>query len=170
MEIVMRKIRLLLVACCSVFLCQVAQAEPTSGGLSSDALGGVVTMKSEHSVINTAEGLQENLEQKGFLIKGVIDHQEIARSLGHELRPTIGILFGNPDYEYYLMKETQLTSLFVPLNFSTWEAESGEVFVSYWSPERNIDKEFAFVTEDAKKAIRLMSQEMDEVAKMATKK
>lgn len=166
----MRKIRLLLVACCSVFLCQVALAEPPSGELSSDALGGVVTIKSEHSVIKTAQGLQENLKQKGFLIKGVIDHQEIARSLGHELRPTTGILFGKPDYEYYLMKETQLTSLFVPLNFSTWEAESGEVYVSYWSPERNIDKEFAFVTKDAKKAIRLMSQEMDEVAKMATKK
>jgi uncharacterized protein (DUF302 family) len=170
MEIVMRKIRLLLVVCCSVFLCQVAQAEPTSGGLSSDALGGVVTIKSEHSAIKTAQGLQENLKEKGFLIKGVIDHQEIARSLGHELRPTIGVLFGNPAYEYYLMKETQLTSLFVPLNFSTWEAESGEVYVSYWYPKHNIGKAFEFKTKDAKKAIRLMSQEMDEVAKMATKK
>jgi hypothetical protein len=49
-----RKIGLLLVACCSMFLCQVAQAEPASDGFSSDTLGGVVTMKSEHSVIKTA--------------------------------------------------------------------------------------------------------------------
>ena len=103
-------------------------------------------------------------------MKVVIDHQKIARSIGHELWPTIEVLFGNPAYEYYLIKETQLTSLFVPLNFSTWEAEGGEVYVSYWYPKHNIGKAFEFKTKDAKRAIRLMSQEMDEVAKIAKKK
>ena len=107
-------------------------------------------------------------KENKFSIKAVINHEKIAASLGHRLRPTIEILFGKPSYEYYLMKETQLTSLFVPLNFSIWQARNGKTYVSYWYPKRNIAHIYHFKSKEAQHAITAISHAMDIMTKMAT--
>jgi uncharacterized protein (DUF302 family) len=63
-----------------------------------------------------------------------IDHAEGAASVGKELRPTILVIFGNPNVGTALMLCGQTAGIDLPLKALVWQDEKGQVKLSYNDP------------------------------------
>jgi len=99
------------------------------------AENGLVNTKSFHSVKATADRLEEILGKKGMTVFTRINHAEGAKKVGKTLRPTELIIFGNPKVGTPLMQCEQTVALDLPQKALIWEDESGQVWLSYNSPE-----------------------------------
>ncbi len=70
-------------------------------GQFGDVDDGLVTIDSEQSVEVTVATLRDVLMEAGFRIPFVIDHAKIAKNVRRRLRPTVTIIFGNPNVGLY---------------------------------------------------------------------
>ncbi len=102
--------------------------------LSASASHGIITVNSSYSVPETADRLETVLAEKGMTIFSRIDHAEGAVSVGKELRPTILVIFGNPNVGTALMLCGQTAGIDLPLKALVWQDESGQVKLSYNDP------------------------------------
>lgn len=96
--------------------------------------GSLVTQSSIHSYTKTVELVKSAIEEKGLKVIAEIDHAQAAAGSNLDLRPTLTLLFGNPEVGTKLMQADQRAGLDLPLRMLVWENEDGEVFVSYHSP------------------------------------
>ncbi len=74
------------------------------------------------------------LSAKNIRLFAKIDHAAGAHQLGLTLRPTIVLLFGNPQAGTPLMQSRQTIGIDLPLKILVWEDESGKTQVSYNQP------------------------------------
>jgi len=77
-----------------------------------------------------AEGvdfIRTTLENQGFEIVAIIDHQAGARSVDLALRPTQVILFRQARSDSALLRRTPLAALDLPHKFLVYEDENGEI-------------------------------------------
>jgi uncharacterized protein (DUF302 family) len=95
---------------------------------------GLITVKSQYSVNETAERLIAILEDKGMKIFAVIDHQMGARSASIELPETKLIIFGNPKAGAPLMACKQSVAIDLPLKALLTADSEGAVWLSYNDP------------------------------------
>lgn len=96
---------------------------------------GIETKESTFSFEETYSKLQNVLEENpNIRIIAELDHQENARSVGLDLKPTSIIIFGNPQLGTPLMLEEQSIGLDLPQKMLVWENAEGDVFVSYNNP------------------------------------
>jgi uncharacterized protein (DUF302 family) len=95
---------------------------------------GVTSVKSAHSVAETADRLESVLKEKGMTVFVRIDHAAGARSVGESLRPTQLVIFGNPKVGTPLMTCRQTIALDLPQKALIWEDEEGSVWLSYNEP------------------------------------
>jgi uncharacterized protein (DUF302 family) len=95
---------------------------------------GVISVKSSHSVEETADRLEDVLREKGMTVVARINHGEAASKAGLELRPTQLVIFGNPKVGTPLMQCEQSVALDLPQKALIWEDESGTVWVSFNDP------------------------------------
>lgn len=102
---------------------------------SAIAENGLVTIKSNHNVDQTTQSLVTVLEKKGMTVFTQIKHDEGAKKVGMELRPTRLVIFGNPKVGTPLMKCSQTTAIDLPQKMLIWQDEAGENWLSYNSPD-----------------------------------
>ena len=95
---------------------------------------GLVTVPSAHGAAETVERLEAALRQKGVHLFARIDHAEGARQAGLSLRPTVVLLFGNPQVGTALMQANQTAGLDLPLKALVWEDGTGKVWLTYNDP------------------------------------
>lgn len=95
---------------------------------------GLVSVKSNHSVKETADRLENILQTKGMTLFDRIDHGAGAQKVGKELRPTELIIFGNPKVGTPLMQCGQSIAIDLPQKALIWEDEGGQVWFSYNDP------------------------------------
>ncbi|WP_276299003.1 DUF302 domain-containing protein [Halorussus lipolyticus] len=96
---------------------------------------GLVTVESDESVGATVERIEEDIEDNDDLILvTAIDHARNAQNAGLDLRPTVLVLFGNPNLGTRLMQASQTAGIDLPQKLLVWEAEDGTVNVTYNDP------------------------------------
>lgn len=105
------------------------------GSPSALAAEGMVTLKSPHSVADTAIKLERILAEKGMTVFGRIDHAEGAQAAGLELRPTQVVIFGNPKVGTPLMHCAQSVAIDLPQKMLVWQDEDGQVWLGYNDPQ-----------------------------------
>jgi uncharacterized protein (DUF302 family) len=126
---------------------------------------GTVTVASSLDFVNTTKKILKRLKTSGFQIKTKINHQKIAKSLGHKIPANQAILFGKPSFEYPLISKIPQAALFVPLSMVIWQDKQGKTYVSYWDPKKNIAPLLSL--ENNKQAMKDLNQ-MSETLKQIT--
>jgi 3-methyladenine DNA glycosylase AlkD/uncharacterized protein (DUF302 family) len=100
---------------------------------------GFISVKSNHSVKETADRLEKVLKQKGMTVFNRINHAAGAKRVDKVLRPTELIIFGNPKVGAPLMQCSQTVGLDLPQKALIWEDEAGLVWFTYNAP-RYLDR------------------------------
>lgn len=98
------------------------------------AQGGLVSMKSNHDVMVTANRLESALKEKGITIFARIDHAAGARKIRKELKPTLLIIFGTPAMGTPLIQNSRTMGIDLPLKALIWEDRAGQVWLTYNAP------------------------------------
>lgn len=95
---------------------------------------GLINVKSQHSVAQTADKLENILNEKGMTVFARINHSAGAKKIGQELRDTELVLFGNPQVGTPLMQCAQTVGIDLPQKALVWKDEEGSVWLSYNDP------------------------------------
>jgi uncharacterized protein (DUF302 family) len=96
---------------------------------------GMVDRSSVHSVQETVARIERMLHAKGITLFARIDHSGEAHKAGFEMRPTMLLIFGNPKGGTPLMLASPSSAIDLPLKLLVYEDASGQVWVSYNSPQ-----------------------------------
>ncbi len=129
---------------------------------------GVKTVTSQYNVKSTVQRLAVVLRRDNFIVRGLIDHQAIAKSLGHKVNANIEILAGRPDFDYPLINANPMSALFLPMAFVVWEDKGRVTHVSYWDPKNNITPLLDLKNPDAIKVVDKMSTRLAFLVSKAT--
>lgn len=100
----------------------------------AQAAEGMVDVKSNHSVTQTADKLEAVLKTKGMTVFARIDHSAGAAKVGERLRETQLVLFGNPKVGTPLMQCAQSVAIDLPQKALIWKDAKGSVWLSYNDP------------------------------------
>jgi len=95
---------------------------------------GLITIKSNHSVMKTTQMLIKALNKKGMTVFKTINHKKGAKKVGKRLRPTTVVIFGNPNIGTPLMKCSQTIAIDLPQKALIWKDKKGQVWFSYNDP------------------------------------
>jgi uncharacterized protein (DUF302 family) len=99
------------------------------------AQGGLVSVKSSHDVVTTANRLESALKAKGITIFARIDHAANAERIGLTLAPTLLIIFGNPALGTPLMQRSRSIGIDLPQKALIWQDRAGQVWFTYNAPD-----------------------------------
>jgi uncharacterized protein (DUF302 family) len=121
-EIPMKKIILILLS--TVFVAGPAAAQ-----------GGLVSVKSSHDVVTTANRLESALKEKGVTVFARIDHAAGAQRVGQTLKPTLLMVFGNPAMGTPLIQRSRSIGIDLPLKALIWEDNAGQAWFTYNAPD-----------------------------------
>lgn len=100
----------------------------------STAAEGLISVKSQHSVSETVNRLEQILKDKGFKIIARINHGASAKKVGIELRNTELLIFGNPKAGSPLMVCQQSIAIDLPQKALVSQDAEGNVWLSYNDP------------------------------------
>jgi uncharacterized protein (DUF302 family) len=100
----------------------------------ANADNGLITVKSPYPVDETLDRFEEAVTKKGMTIFTRIDHAQGAAKVGKELRPTVVLIFGNPNIGTLLMQSRQTAAIDLPLKLLAWEDDAGQVWIAYNDP------------------------------------
>ena len=112
-----------------VFLLSVFVASPVA------AQGGLVSRKSTHDVVTTANRLESALKEKGVTVFARIDHAAGAQRVGQTLKPTLLVIFGSPAMGTPLIQSSRSIGIDLPLKALIWEDKAGLVWFTYNAPD-----------------------------------
>ncbi len=82
----------------------------------------------------TVEKFKVVLENYDLLLFDIIDHQAAARKIGEEIRPTIVVIFENPQIGTSWTQCEQTVAIDLPFKVLIWEDEGGDTYLSYTNP------------------------------------
>ena len=100
----------------------------------SFADNGLVSVKSTHSVKDTADKLENILASKGMTVFNRINHAEGAKKVGTAMPPTELFIFGNPKVGTPLMVCSRSVAIDLPQKALIWEDAQGQVWLTYNDP------------------------------------
>ena len=93
---------------------------------------GIVTKKSNNDVKTTINIIEDMAKAKGLTLFNRINHQLNSKKAGGaDLKPAELIIFGNPKVGLKMMTKDPKAGLDLPLKVLAYEAEDGNVYVSY---------------------------------------
>ena len=93
---------------------------------------GIVTKKSNNDVKTTINIIEDMAKAKGLTLFNRINHQLNAKKAGGaDLKSAELIIFGNPKVGLKMMTKDPKAGLDLPLKVLAYEAEDGNVYVSY---------------------------------------
>lgn len=95
---------------------------------------GLRTFKSRHDPTETLERLEAAIERHGMIVFARIDHGARAEKAGMELRPTVVVLFGNPQAGTPYMQASQTLGIDLPLKALIWQDAEGTTWVGVNEP------------------------------------
>jgi uncharacterized protein (DUF302 family) len=95
---------------------------------------GIVDVRSNHSVGQTLQRLQDTLKAKGVQLFATVDHSGEAERAGFKMRPTKLVIFGSPKAGTPLMLAAPSIAIDLPLKILIREDDDGKVWVSYNAP------------------------------------
>ncbi len=96
---------------------------------------GMISVRSAHSMADTASRLQALLEERDLTLIAQVDHAANAASVDQELRPTQLFIFGNPNAGTPLMQCSQGVGIDLPQKALIWQDAEGRVWFSYNRPD-----------------------------------
>lgn len=106
-----------------------------SASFSVAAFDGLIKYESHYSVKETADRFENIAKNKGLTLFARVDHQQNARDVDLELRPTEVILFGNPKVGTLLMQCTQNVAIDLPQKVMVSEDVNNKVWLTYNNPK-----------------------------------
>jgi uncharacterized protein (DUF302 family) len=92
---------------------------------------GIVTLRSKHSVEETAAKLTVILRAKNVKLFADVDHGGEAAKVGLSMPPTRLLIFGNPVAGTPLMVAAPSAAIDLPLKVLIREDSAGDVWISY---------------------------------------
>jgi uncharacterized protein (DUF302 family) len=95
---------------------------------------GVIDQPSPYSVAETLDRLAVIVTGKNMRVFARIDQRAAAEAVGLVMRPMQLLIFGNPLTGTPLMEAYPSLALDLPLKALAWEAEDGQVWLSYNDP------------------------------------
>ena len=146
-----------------------ANAAPLSPALSS--LNGplrnyVISIKTSKSVEEVVKILKRDFQENNFMVKGVINHQAIAKSQGLEIPANTALLVGLPSFEAPIIKANPIGSLFVPLTIAVWR-ESQITYIAYWNPSTDFADNLGPLSKEADAVIQSMTIDLKKIIQNA---
>jgi uncharacterized protein (DUF302 family) len=82
-------------------------------------------------VEKTVDQIGTFIEKHGWHLFARIDHAKEAQEKGLDLRPTVLILFGNPEIGTLLMQDSQKAAIDLPMKVLVSENENGETEITF---------------------------------------
>lgn len=98
------------------------------------AADGLIAVKSPYTVKETINRLEKIVKQHGLHVFARIDHAAGAAKIGKTLRPTVLLIFGNPQGGTPFMECAQTVGIDLPLKALVWEDAQGQVWLGYNDP------------------------------------
>jgi len=95
---------------------------------------GIISIPSNHSVDQTVDKLQDQLQAKGVKLFALVDHSGEAEEAGLRMRPTKLLIFGNPKAGTPVMMASPTIAIDLPLKILVWEDGGGQIWISYNGP------------------------------------
>ncbi len=95
---------------------------------------GLITKGSARTFQETLARLEDVLRERGVKLFARVDHDQGAKEVGMDLRPTTVLIFGNPRGGTPLMQLAQSIGLELPLKILVFQDASGKTWVSYDDP------------------------------------
>ena len=96
---------------------------------------GLVTISSAYDVTETANRLENIIQEKGLTLFTRIDHSANAQKVGGELPPTQLLIFGNPKVGTPLMNCSATTAIDLPQKILVVQDEERQTKIIYNAPE-----------------------------------
>jgi uncharacterized protein (DUF302 family) len=96
---------------------------------------GMIRIKSQHSVAETADKLVKVLTSKGMTVFNRIEHSKGAQKVGINIVNTQVVIFGNPKVGSPLMKCAPTVAIDLPQKALIQEDEKNVVWISYNNPQ-----------------------------------
>jgi len=112
-----------------LFICAILLSGPALAG--DD---GLISKKSNYSVSETLDRLEDLLNKKGITIVTRWSHDAGAKKVGIELRPTELLIFGNPKLGSHMFTSKQTAGIDLPMKALAWQDEQGQVWLTYNDP------------------------------------
>jgi uncharacterized protein (DUF302 family) len=127
---------------------------------------GLTTIASAHSVKQTIELIESDIESKGMTVFARIDHAAGAKEVGLALAPTQLLIFGNAKAGTPLMQSNQQIGIDLPLKMLAWEDASGKTWLTFndpaWLAKRH------GLSHELNQAVSRIAAALDVIAKRAT--
>ena len=98
------------------------------------AAEGVINVKSDFGVEETANRFERILNEKGMTIFERVRHSDGAANVGIELRETELFIFGNPKVGSPLMQCQHSVAIDLPQKALIWEDGDAQAWISYNDP------------------------------------
>jgi len=103
--------------------------------MQAKTVNGIVDHRSNHSIDETVNRLEQLLQEKEIKLFDVIDHSGEAAKAGLQMLPTKLAIFGNPKGGTPLMLAQPHVALDLPLKILIWEDARGDVWASHNTTE-----------------------------------
>ncbi len=114
----------------------------------------------------TVKQLETAIKQRGMMIVATIDHQNMLRMVGANIRGAKTIEFGKPDMMKMLLPDNPEIGVEMPLKIYVYERADGKTVVSY----RKLSAAFAsYGNEQLTSAGQMMDMMLDQIAADAAK-
>ena len=114
----------------------------------------------------TVQQLETALKGKGMMIVATIDHQNMMRMVGANLKGSKTIEFGKPDMGKMTIAQNPESGLEMPGKIYVWERGDGKTVVSYY---RSAPAFAAYGKDNLKMAGEMMDKMLDEIVVEATR-
>lgn len=94
----------------------------------------MTTYLSPFGVAETVSKFKEVIEKHDLILFDVINHHDAALKVGQEIRPTVVVIFENPELGTQWTICEQTVAIDLPFRVLIWEEETGDTFLSYTNP------------------------------------
>jgi len=134
---------------------------------SSMAQEGLLKVKSNQSVQQTAERLENLIKKKGLTFFTKVDHTKNAKSVEMHLRPTVLVIFGNPKLGTPLTQCQQLFAIDLPQKALIYRDANNDVWIAWNDQEYLADRHNMG---NCEKELQRVKQALSNLMKEAAKK
>ena len=114
----------------------------------------------------TVKQLETGLKGHGMMVVATLDHQNMLRMAGTNIRGSKALEFGKPDMMQQVMSAHPDVGLEMPLRTYVYERTDGKTVVSYYKPSAAFGR---YGTDDLKMMGQMMDKMLDEVVAEAIK-
>ena len=101
---------------------------------------GLITKKSQFSVKETLDRLEDVLRKKGITIATRWSHSDNANKNDIPLRDTELLIFGNPKLGSHFFTSNQTAGIDLPMKALAWKDDKGQVWLTYNDPQYIADR------------------------------